>query len=226
MIYKDLMLELKSLGSEQYRKTYQRHGVQGEVYGVSYAHLGTLKKKIKIDQALALELWKSGNHDARILATMIADPAKGTQVVDEWIKGLDSYAIADAVATFASQTAIDRAKVERWMKSKDEWVGCFGWSLFARLARSDSRFSDETLEKYLEVIERDIHKSKNRVRHSMNSALISIGVRNEKLQKKALAVAARVGKVKVDHGDTDCKTPDAAEYIKKTAGRGAKNKKQ
>jgi len=75
MIYKDLMQELKSLGSEQYRKTYKRHGVQGEVYGVSYAHLGTLKKKIKIDHELALELWKSGNHDARTLATMIADPA-------------------------------------------------------------------------------------------------------------------------------------------------------
>src|SRR3954453_333749 len=226
MIYKDLMQELKSLGSEQYRKTYKRHGVQGEVYGVSYAHLGTLKKKIKIDHELALELWKSGNHDARTLATMIADPAKGTQVLDEWIKDINSYAIADTVATFASQTAIDPAKIEMWMKSKDEWAGSFGWSLFARLARSDSRFSDETLEKYLEVIERDIHKSKNRVRHSMNSALISIGVRNEKLQKKALAVAARVGKVEVDHGNTDCKTPDAAEYIKKIAARGAKGKRK
>ena len=225
MIYKDLMQELKALGSEQFCKTFRRHGVQGELYGVSYAHLGNLKKKIKIDHELALELWKSGNHDARTLATMIADPAKGTEVLDEWIKDLNSYAIVDALAMFASQTTVDPARVEKWMKSKDEWVGCFGWSLFGRLARSDSRFSDEKLEKYLEVIERDIHKAKNRVRQSMNSALISIGVRNEKLQKKALAVAARIGKVEVDHGDTDCKTPDAAEYIKKTVAR-AKGKRK
>jgi hypothetical protein len=89
----------------------------------------------------------------------------------------------------------------------------------ARLARADARFSDESLAKHLEVIERDIHTAKNRVRHSMNSALISIGVRNEKLQKKALAAAARIGKVEVDHGDTDCKTADAAQYILKTSAR-------
>ena len=219
---KDLMQELKSLGTEQNRKTYKRHGVQDELYGVSYAHLGALKKKIKVDHELARQLWKSGVHDARILATMIADPAQGSSVVDDWAKEVSSYAIADALATFAAQTSPDPKKVEKWMKSKDEWIGCFGWSLFARLARKDGPFSDAVLEQYLDTIERNIHQAKNRVKHSMNSAVISIGVRNEKLHKKALAVAARIGKVEVDHGDTDCKTPDAAAYIRKTAAHAAK----
>jgi 3-methyladenine DNA glycosylase AlkD len=219
MNYKDLMKELESLGSEQYRKTFRRHGVQGEMFGVSYAHQGAFKKKIKTDHELALQLWKSGNHDARTLATMIADPTKGASVIDEWVADVDSYPISDAVATFAAQAAIDRKKIEKWMKSKDEWTATFGWTLFARVARMDAPFSPEELAKYLDEIERDIHKAKNRVRHSMNSAVISIGVRNADLQKKALATAARIGKVNVDHGDTDCKTPDAAEYIKKTAAR-------
>ena len=219
MTYKDLMQELKASGSEQTRKTYRRHGTQGEIYGVSYAVLGTLRKRLKIDHELAIQLWKSGNHDARAMATMIADPAKGVVVLDEWVKDLDSYPICDAVAGFAAQTAIEAKKIEKWMKSSDEWTASFGWTLFARLARADARFSAESLESYLQVIERDIHKAKNRVRHSMNSALISIGTRNEKLQKKALAVAARIGKVEVDHGDTDCKTPDAGQYILKTAAR-------
>src|SRR3954470_12704883 len=115
MTYKELMQELKSLGSEQTRKTYRRHGIQGEIYGVSYASLGVLKKKIKVDHELAIQLWKSGNHDARTLATMIADPAKGISLLDEWVKDLDSYPIVDAVATFASQTAIDSKKIEKWM---------------------------------------------------------------------------------------------------------------
>jgi len=222
MNYKDLMQELKSLGTEQNRKTYKRHGVQDELYGVSYAHLGALKKKIKVDHELAQQLWKSAVHDARVLATMVADPAQGSSVVDDWAKDLSSYVITDALATFAAQTSPDPKKIEKWMKSKDEWIGCFGWSLFARLARTDGPFSDAALEQYLDTIERDIHQAKNRVKHSMNSAVISIGVRNEKLQKKALAAAARIGKVEVDHGDTDCKTPDAAAYIRKTAAHAAK----
>jgi 3-methyladenine DNA glycosylase AlkD len=224
MTFKDLMQELKSLGSEQTRKTYKRHGIQGDLYGVSYASLGALKKKIKIDHELAIQLWKSGNHDARALATMIADPAKGVPLLDQWVGDLNSYPIVDAVATFASQTSVEPKKIEKWMKSKDEWTGNFGWSIFARLARAENRFSEESIEQYLDVIERDIHQAQNRVRHSMNSALISIGVRNAKLQKKALAVAAQIGKVEVDHGDTDCKTPDAAQYIRKIASRPAKSK--
>jgi 3-methyladenine DNA glycosylase AlkD len=220
MDFKELMREMKSLGSEPARKTYKRHGVQGEVFGVSYAQLGAIKKKIKGDHALAEQLWRSGNHDARILATMIADPAKGASLLDEWLKnGVNSYVISDAVATFACQVPLSRKKIEGWMKSKDEWIGCFGWGLFAKLSRLDAPFSEELLEDYLGVIERDIHKAKNRVRYSMNSALISIGVRSEKLRKKALAAAARIGKVDVDHGDTDCKTPDAARYIRKTASK-------
>ena len=219
MTYKELMQELKSLGSEQTRKTYKRHGIQGEIYGVSYAAMGTLKKKIKIDHDLAGQLWKSGNHDARALATMIADPARGVALVEEWVKDLDSYPICDAVAAFAAQTSIDAKKIEKWMKSSDEWTASMGWTMLARLARVDARFSDQSLEEYLEVIERAIHTAKNRVRHCMNSALISIGIRNDKLQKKALAAAARIGKVEVDHGDTACKTPDAPQYILKASAR-------
>lgn len=222
MNYRDLMQELESLGTEQNRKTYKRHGVQGELYGVSYAHLGTLKKKIKVDDELARQLWASGVHDARALATMIADPAQGASTVDDWIKDADSYVIVDALATFAAQASPDPKKIDKWLKSKDEWVGAFGWSLLARLARTGGTFSDEALEQYLGTVERDIHGAKNRVRHAMNQAVISIGVRNDKLQKKALAAATRIGKVEVDHGDTDCKTPDAAAYIRKTAARAAK----
>src|SRR5205807_409493 len=98
MDYKELMQEMKSLGSEQTRKTYKRHGVQGEMFGVSYAHYSVLKKKIKVDQDLAEQLWKSGNYDARVLATMIADPAKSAATLDTWVKDINSYPISDAVA--------------------------------------------------------------------------------------------------------------------------------
>jgi hypothetical protein len=77
-------------------------------------------------------------------------------------------------------------------------------------------------ERYLETIETDIHQAKNRTRHAMNSALIAIGLRSTGLRNKALAAAARIGKVEVDHGETGCTTPDAAAYIRKGSARPAR----
>jgi len=57
------------------------------------------------------------------------------------------------------------------------------------------------------------------VRHAMNGALIAIGIRNPKLQEKAILTARKIGKAKVDHGETSCQTPDAEAYILKAAQR-------
>ena len=76
---------LKSVGKEQTRKTYRRHGAGEDVYGVSSADLKSLQKKIKKDHDLARSLWATGNHEARILATMVADPQKlDGATLDAW----------------------------------------------------------------------------------------------------------------------------------------------
>ena len=93
------MAELERRGSEQTRKTYRRHGVLGDQYGVSYADLKALKKAIKTDQALAESLWATGNHDARILATMIADPKTiARKVLESWSRDVDNDVLAGALA--------------------------------------------------------------------------------------------------------------------------------
>ena len=74
----------------------------------------------------------------------------------------------------------------------------------------------------LKTIEREIHKRKNRTKHSMNMALCAIGIGRDALRTEAIAVAKRIGKVDVDHGETNCKTPDAAAYIQKAAARKKK----
>ena len=190
------------------------------MYGVSFANLEKLKKKITGDHGLAQKLWATGNHDARVLATMIADPAlMNDRLLEAWAKDLSNYLLTDLFSGLVSQTSFARKKMEKWTQSKKEWTGQAGWNLLARLAMKDEELSDEYFENYLDIIERDIHSSKNRVKHAMNGALISIGIRNGKLEKKALAVAKKIGKVEVDHGETNCKTPDAAEYIRKARKR-------
>jgi 3-methyladenine DNA glycosylase AlkD len=222
MTAKETLAELESVGTEQTRKTCRRHGVTGACYGVSYAILNALKKKIKVDHALALELWASGNHDARVLATMIADPKKlDAKTMEAWAKALDNYILTDAVAKLFATSTGALAKAEKWSRAKGEWIARTGWLVLANIAKDEREIEDAYWEEHLGTIERDIHASKNWVRAAMNSALIAIGARNPKLEKRALAAAKRIGKVEVDHGETECKTPDAADYIHKIAARRA-----
>ena len=109
--------------------------------------------------------------------------------------------------------------MEKWTKSKQEWIGAAGWQLMSFIAMNDRELADDYFDDYLSLIESNIHNSKNRVRYAMNGALIAIGLRSPGLEKKALAAAKKIGAVTVDHGETGCKTPDAAEYIQKVKGR-------
>jgi 3-methyladenine DNA glycosylase AlkD len=209
--------ELKSLGTEQNCKIYKRHGVGDNVFGVSTAEQKKLHKKLKINHDVALELWATGNHDARILALMIADPKRAdSSLLDSWMNDSSNYVVVDALCAYISKTAFVREKMEQWIQSDGEWIASAGWNLLGFLALNDLALADEFFEKYLSIIERDIHSSKNRVRYAMNNAVIQIGVRNAVLEQKAVTAAKRIGLVEVDHGETNCKTPDAASYIKKT----------
>lgn len=218
-----VLQQLEALGTEQNRKIYQRHGVKGEQYGVSFANLEKLRKQIKVDHGLAEELWASGNHDARILATMIADPKKMTgESLDAWARSLRNSPDTDAFGKMAAGSPLAQEKIEQWANADGEWIESAGWLLLAVLAGKDNQLPDSYFERFLGVIEKDIHNRKNRVRYAMNMALIAIGIRNETLTRRALAVAAKVGLVDVDHGETGCKTPVAAEYIEKTLARKRK----
>ncbi len=219
----EIFEKLKSLGSEQSRKVYNRHGVFTEMFGVSFANLKKLKKEIKRDHELAENLWESGNHDARILATMIADPKKAKEsLIDNWAEDLDNYIISDAFSKFVFLTDAAKVKMEEWINLDDEWTARTGWLLGAHLAMKNMELPDKYFLDLIKIIKNEIHHKKNRTRDAMNNALIAIGMRNEVLEKKALEAADKIGKVEVDHGDTSCKTPDARAYILKVRRRKSK----
>ncbi len=214
MTVDDVMAQLEKAGSAQTRKTYARHGITSPMFGVGYAVLGKLVKTIKVDQALAEALWATGNHDARILATMIADPKTiGRKQLDAWAKVADNYVLSDAIGRLVAKTPAARATAEAWAKSDGEHIGQCGWTVLAVLAGGGEAVSEAYCLTLLGRIEREIKTAKNRVRHSMNSALIAIGGRSVKLRTAALAAHQRIGKVEVDHGDTACVTPNADAYI-------------
>jgi 3-methyladenine DNA glycosylase AlkD len=220
----EAMRRLRANGSEQTRKTYRRHGFSGKMFGVSYAVLGKMRKEIKVDQTLAEQLWATDNLDARTLATMIADPGKmriGT--INTWVRQAGGRGLAGAVSNVAAGSPHARKLMQKWTASSNEMTACAGWHTLASIAREDRDLPDAFFVERLAEIESSVHSSKNWVKYAMNNALINIGVRNSKLEKKAIAAARRIGKIDVDHGETSCKTPDAAAYIRKTV---AYNKKK
>src|SRR5258707_10226644 len=118
---------LKSAGKEQTRKTYRRHGAGEDCYGVSTPDLTKLQKKIKQDHGLAGELWASGNHEARILATTIADPEKlDGATLDAWAASLANYIETGYLAGLAAQSPVARGTVKRGMESAVELTASAG----------------------------------------------------------------------------------------------------
>jgi 3-methyladenine DNA glycosylase AlkD len=225
MTFQEVMKQMKACGMEQNRKTWGRYGIQGEMFGVSFANLYKFQKQIKVDHELAERLWATGNYDAQVLATLVADPnAMTDKQFEEWAKGLNNNGIAVMYGKLLIRSPLARKKAEKWHKSKDELIASVGWMLVSGLALGDNELPDGFFDPYLKLIESGIHKQKNRVRYEMNGALITIGLRNERMEKKAMEVARKIGKVIVDHGDTNCKTPDAAEYIART--KAYRNKKK
>ncbi len=186
---------------------------------MSYADLDKLVKRIGRDAELADGLWKSGNHDARVLATRVADPAAmSAERLEAWAADLADHVLTDALSELVARTPDAAALASRWRDTGGEWVAAAGWTVVAVLA-ADPEEDDDAFRPLLAAIRDRIHAAPNRVRHAMNMALISLGGWRPELTAEAKAVAAAIGRVEVDHGATGCKTPDAAAYIDKMVAR-------
>ncbi|MBK7829060.1 DNA alkylation repair protein [Nannocystis sp.] len=215
MTLAEAMHELEQAGSAQTRKTYARHGATGPMFGVSFAALKLLHKRIGVDHELACALWDTGNFDARNLAVKVVDPARMSSAeLDRWAREAGARSCGGYVAMLAAEGPHAAAKAATWL-ARDAPVRPAGWTLVGQLAQRDEAMPDAWFKERLAEIEATIDSVPNAEREAMHLAVITIGCRNPALRKAATAAAKRIGKVEVDHGDTACKTPDAAAAIDK-----------
>jgi 3-methyladenine DNA glycosylase AlkD len=213
----EAMAALEREGSAQTRKTYARHGAAEPMFGVSFAALKALAKRIGVDHDLALALFETGNLDARNLAVKVVDPARMSAAdLDRWARAKGAGMCASYVAHLAAETPHGRGRAEAWLAAASESVRALGWSLVGALALLDEGLPDAWFAKRLAEIEASIHATPNEQRKAMNQTHNAIGCRSAALRKSATAAAKRIGEVEVDHGETECKTPDAASYLEKT----------
>ena len=220
MTLAETMSALEKAGSAQARKTYAQHGATEPMFGVSFATLKTMMKRIGVDHELALALWDTGNLDARNLAVKIADPARmSTSDLDRWastqrLRGCGSY-----VAYLAVEGPHARGRADKWLAATTEAKRCSGWTLVAAMAMCDEPTPDAWFTQRLAELENSIQASPNAQREAMLNALVAIGCRSTALRKAATAAAKRIGKVEIDHGDTACKSPEVAPTLEKTWAR-------
>ena len=221
MNVQEILTTLKKLGKPQTAAIYKRYLSGDNVFGVLTSEIAKLQKKIKVDHALALELWKTGNAEARILALQVADPEKLTRAdADGLLKDGPVRFVGYYLSGLLGRSPIAEETMRAWMKSPDEFAREMGYGILgARLKDDPKSVSDADAEKVMATIEKEIHRSPNWARYAMNGAIISIGVFKPALRKKAIEAAKRIGKVEVDHGETYCKTPDAVAYLEKASNR-------
>jgi 3-methyladenine DNA glycosylase AlkD len=228
-----IMDALKKKGSENTRAIYARHGMAGKpMFGVSIADLKVIAKTIKGQQALACELYKTGNLDAMYLAGMVADGSQMTaDQLNAWAEGAAGLQMISeyTVPWVAVENAQGREMAMQWMKSKKEHVASSGWCTYSGLlaTKADADLDLTEIEGLLDTVVKGIGGAQNRVRNAMNGFVIAVGSYVKPLLKQAKSAAKQIGDVSVDVGDTACKVPLATAYIQKieSAGRAGKKRK-
>lgn len=230
MTAKEILAELKPLGSASYKKVMLNHGVKEPFFGVKISDLQKIQKRIKKDNQLALDLYDTGNYDAMYLAGLIADDARMTKKdLQHWLATATQEPIASyTVAWVAAGSAHGWELALEWIDSKKPLAAEAGWATLRSLVsiKDDSELDLAELKRLLERIRKTIHHAPNDVRHAMNSFVIAVGSYVQPLSLTALQTAEKIGPVTVDMGNTSCQVPFAPDSIRKVQKRGAIGKKR
>jgi 3-methyladenine DNA glycosylase AlkD len=163
---------------------------------ISAPVLHALAKRIGRNHKLAQELWDGGIHEARILATLIAEPDLVTaRLMEKWARDFDSWSVVDSACCYLFVlTDLAWHKAFEWSRRSEEFVKRAGFSLAAYLSYKDKTASDARFRKFLKAIEREACDDRNFVRKAMNWALRNIGKRNATLNAAAIESAERIHK--------------------------------
>ncbi len=212
------MEELERSGSAQNRALYKKHGVREPMFGVSFTNLKRIAKEYKHASRQAKLLWDTENHDARMLATMIADPAiLGQDELGLWAEEADNYLLCGNVAMLTVRFPNHWMIIQGWIESPNEWISTIGWNAISILAAKQPKRPDSDFRPLIDYIIKNIHRAPNRTRYAMNSALIAIGRHRRQLTDIAIKAGEVIGPVNVDHGESGNQTPFAPDAIREGA---------
>lgn len=201
----DILAELRSQANAGNVAGMARFGISAKnTLGVSIPVLRALAKRIRKDRKdpkgrheLAMELWQTEVHEARILAGMIDEPLLVTEKqMDAWIRDFDSWDVCDQVCmNLFDKTSFAFDKAVEWTARSLEFEKRAGFALMACLAWHDKTSGDSRFVQFFPCIKAQAQDERNFVKKAVNWSLRQIGKRNESLQKKAIACTQDIQKL-------------------------------
>jgi 3-methyladenine DNA glycosylase AlkD len=194
----ELLAHLRKKGSERNREGMARFGINVEkAYGVSVPELRRLARHIGTHHGLAGDLWRSGVHEARMLAAFIDDYKLVTErQMEDWVREFDSWDVCDQVCgNLFDKTDFAHRKAIEWSFRKEEYVRRAGYVLMACLAVHDKRAGKAAFEKFFPHIVRGAADERNFVKKAVNWALRQIGKRSMALNREAIGVARKIAQI-------------------------------
>ena len=188
----DLIAILRAAASPEHRSGMSRFGIPTErALGIAVPALRKIARETGTDHPLAVALWDTGWHEARLLAPMIADPRQTTvELVDRWTQQFDAWDVCDLCCqNLLRRTAFAYELVERYAPREEEYVRRTAFALTAALAIGDKRSPDERFLPLLGLIGKAADDPRNFVKKAVNWALRQIGKRSLRLHGEAVGLS-------------------------------------
>jgi len=182
--------------------------------GISIPLLRKLAKKIGKDHALALHVWKSGIHEAKLLAGFIDDYHQVTRKqMERWVRDFDSWDICDQTCSnLFDKTPFAYKTAKKWAKKEKKFVRRAGFVLMAALAVHDKKADDAVFENFFPIIVKYSNDERNFVKKAVNWALRQIGKRNQRLNRSAIKTAQLI--LRIDSPSARWIASDALRELK------------
>lgn len=190
-----IVRELRSMKNRRNLEGMARYGINTDnAMGIPVTTLRKMARGLGRDHELSLSLWDTGIHEARILASIVAEPQRVTKgQIETWVKDFDSWDLCDQVCmNLFDKTPFAYEKAVGWSRRRAEFVKRAGFALMAALAVHDKKAPDKVFDPFFQAIVRESTDERNFVKKAVNWALRSIGKRNRKLNKNALSVAKTI----------------------------------
>jgi 3-methyladenine DNA glycosylase AlkD len=172
-----------------------RFGIRGaRVLGIPVKTLRAIARETGRSHTLAEELWASGIHEARILASIVAEPKRVTlDEMERWASDLDSWDLCDQCCTnLWVRTPFAREQALVWSERAEEFVKRAGFVLMVQVAGKDKGTPAELLHRYLARAEREAGDERNFVKKAVSWTIREIGQRGPELNEAAVTLARRL----------------------------------
>ena len=192
---REVLGELRAAADPTRTPGMARVGINVErALGVSIPHCRRIARVHRLDHGLALDLWTTGIHEARILASMVDDPTQVTRPqMESWVRDFDSWDVCDQTCSnLFGSTPYAYAKAKTWVRRKEEFAKRAGFTLIAERAVHDRERDDAFWLTWLPVIRGGATDDRNYVRKAVNWALREIGKRDLALNAAAIVEAERL----------------------------------